>query len=154
MFDTGYLDLMTSLVTYYPYKGRDVYGEPSFSTPSLMPAYVTYTERIVRSRSDEESVSTAQILIPCPGYIWQPKVDPYNVPGPARYNPAPVAIALVTVDDRIQLPFDDYQRKVVDVTLFTDEGTRSGPYGPNPNLPNEAQYTPPSNVSHQSISLT
>ena len=165
-FDPGFLDLMSSVAQYYPYQSRDVYGEPivDLNGSLLIPCHVTYTNHITRTKSDEETVVTAQIIIPAPGYVWIPVFPNWfnqlwqNGQIPSR-TLVPVTIPQVATGDIINLyaPMygDSGDRKVVDVTLHTDEGTSIGSNSlPNPNNENTVTAQFITNISHQSISLT
>lgn len=102
-FDPAILDLMSVTGTYYPFLSNDGYGDPSFSTPVSFQCHVTYKRKIIRTDTEQDVTSTAQIQMPPGGYVIN------NIATPT-----------VTVDDRISLPFDDIQRKVLDISTFTD----------------------------------
>ena len=166
-FDPAFLDLMSSVAQYFPLLSRDVYGQPTVNLDGglLIPCHVTYTNHITRTKSDEETVVTAQIIIPAPGYVWIPTFPNWfnqlwQKNGQiASRTLIPVTIPQVATDDIIQLyapmPGDGGERKVVDVTLHTDEGTSIGlNLLPNPTYDNTVNAQFINNISHQSISLT
>jgi len=130
-FDSGFLDLMASIVTYEPWLAYDVYGTSSFGPVYSFPAHVTYSRKITRDDSGEEAVSTAQIQIPPAGYVW-------------LNGDYPITIPVVAVYDRFVLPLDNVERKVLNATRYTDEETSAVGYS----------FGLPFAEHHQSIDLT
>lgn len=120
-FDPDFLDMMTSTVQYQPFTTgtRDVYGTLTFTQSIDMPAHITYDRKITRDKEGEESISTAQLQIPPPGYVWQEDGD------------FPITILTVQVDDHFKLPLDTLilptpgvlitSRRVLAVTIYTDD---------------------------------
>jgi hypothetical protein len=102
-FDPSFLALMASVATYKPFASDDGYGDFNFGPSSTFPCHVTYKRRIIRTDTEEDAVSTAQIQLPPAGYVW-----------------GLVTIPTLSVDDHIVLP-DKVERKVLDVTTYTDD---------------------------------
>jgi hypothetical protein len=105
-FESEFLTMMETVAIYYPFATNSGYGDPSFGTPVNFRCHVTYKRKILRGDTDQDVTSTAQIQMPPGGYV---------VNG--------VATPTVSIDDRITLPFDGIQRKVLDVISYTDGGT-------------------------------
>lgn len=102
-FDPTILDLMQVQAIYYPFVANNLYGEPSFGTPVPFNCHITYKRKILRSDTEQDVTSTAQLQMPPGGYVVNGTTTP-----------------TITVDDRVSLPLDGIQRKVLDVTTFTD----------------------------------
>lgn len=103
-FDPAFLGMMSTTATYLPYASVNGYGEPSFGTTVLFVCHVTYKKVIIRSNTEEDRTSSAQIQVPPPEWV---------VNG--------VATPTITIYDRVTLPFDDLERKVLDVKTFSDD---------------------------------
>jgi hypothetical protein len=101
-FDPTILALMTSEVTYEPFQMNDGYGDEAFGPTSQFPAHITYARKILRTDRDEEAVSTAQLQMPPPGFIWR------------RWT-----VPKVAIDDHMVLP-DGIDRRVLSITVYTD----------------------------------
>lgn len=102
-FDPAILDLMQVQATYYPFASNSGYGDPSFSSTVAFNCHVTYKRKILRSDTEQDVTSTAQVQMPPGGYVVNGLATP-----------------TVTVNDRVSLPLDGVQRKVLDVSTFTD----------------------------------
>lgn len=103
-FDPAFLSMMSTTATYFPFDANNGYGEPSFGATVAFVCHVTYKKVIIRSDTEEDRTSSAQLQAPPPGWV----VNGITTP-------------TVTIYDRVTLPFDGIQRKVLDVKTFTDE---------------------------------
>lgn len=103
-FDPEFLDLMSTVASYEQFSTNDAYAEPSFLAVVDLTCHVTYKRKIIRSDSEEDRVSTAQVQCPPPGWVI-----------------GTLATPTITIYDRIILPVDGVERKIIDVTFYTDE---------------------------------
>src|ERR1700722_10823776 len=99
--------MMVSVATYEPFSNDDFYGDPTFGSTSTFPCHVTYKRKMLRTNTEEDAVSTAQIQLPPAGYVWSPPSGNVIVP-------------LLVIDNHITLP-DGVDRRVLDITTYTDE---------------------------------
>jgi hypothetical protein len=106
-FDPDFLTQMRSLATYKQWVGNDLYGDtPTFASVGqaiTFPCHITYKRKILRTNTEEDAVSTAQIQLPPGGYI---------------YNGVP--IPTLAIEDHVILP-DGVDRKCLDITTYFDE---------------------------------
>ena len=103
-FDAEFLSMMSTMATYEPFATDDFYGSPTFGTTTTFPCHATFKRKIMRTNTEEDAVSTAQIQLPPAGYVV----------GGVGTVPA------LAVDDHVVLP-DGKDRRVLDITTFTDE---------------------------------
>jgi hypothetical protein len=114
-FETDFLEMMTTIATYEPFDETNFYGEPLPGPTFNVPCHVTYKRKIIRGNSDEESVSTAQIQLPPPGFAWTPtSTDPDD-------PLSPITIPTIAINDLIVLPQDGIRRRVLETSIFTDD---------------------------------
>ena len=59
-FERDFLGDLSSVVTYEPWTGQDLYGNDSFGTLISIPAHVTYRTKIVRGDATNEAVLSGQ----------------------------------------------------------------------------------------------
>jgi hypothetical protein len=105
-FESQFLEMMQSVITYLPFTGNSRFGDQDFGTGVITVAHITYKRKKILSDSGEDRVSTAQLQMPPPGYCVG------GIPTPT-----------VSIYDQIILPFDGIQRKVIMVDTYTDDGT-------------------------------
>ena len=111
-FDPQFLSLMTTTAQWYDGLGsEDFYATPALDDPQPLQCHVTYKRRLIRTDTEQDKVSNAQLQCPPPGYV-------------VNGSPTPT----ITVDDYITLPFDGVQRKILDVTIFTDDSSGGTPH--------------------------
>jgi hypothetical protein len=103
-FDPSFLLLMETTAQYLTFLDDDAYGQSTYGPGIAFLCHVTYDRKIIRSNTEDDRESTAQLQMPPPGYVVG------GVPTPQ-----------VTIYDQIILPYDSIQRKVLDVKTYTDE---------------------------------
>ena len=103
-FDATFLRMMGSVATIAHQSSDDGWGNRAWGTAVSVPCHISYRRRILRTDTDEEAVSTAEIQMPPAGYVW----SGHSIPR-------------VTVADDVVLPDSATPRRVLEVKTFTDQ---------------------------------
>lgn len=102
-FEPDFLGTLEARVTFKPFVSDNGYGDPSFGTSLTLPAHVETKTKVMRSDSEEVGNSTAQVIIPPPGYSWNG-----------------TSVPAVAIGDHFLLAGDTKDRRVLDVTVYFD----------------------------------